>query len=71
MTRVPAIDWAGICHSDIHTVRGDWGPQHYPHTVVPDVEVITADSVNEAWGSVLRSDVRYRFVIDVASLRTA
>lgn len=28
-----AIDWAGICHSDIHTVRGDWGPQHYPLTV--------------------------------------
>lgn len=24
------IKFAGICHSDIHTVRGDWGPQHYP-----------------------------------------
>ncbi|MFF5625214.1 NAD(P)-dependent alcohol dehydrogenase [Microbacterium sp. NPDC012755] len=24
------IAFAGICHSDIHTVRGDWGPQHYP-----------------------------------------
>ncbi len=20
----------GVCHSDIHTVRGDWGPQSYP-----------------------------------------
>ena len=20
------IRWAGICHSDIHTVQGDWGP---------------------------------------------
>lgn len=20
------IDYAGICHSDIHTIRGDWGP---------------------------------------------
>lgn len=24
------IKYAGICHSDIHTVRGDWGPQTYP-----------------------------------------
>ncbi|WP_029261309.1 MULTISPECIES: NAD(P)-dependent alcohol dehydrogenase [unclassified Microbacterium] len=24
------IAFAGICHSDIHTVRGDWGPQRYP-----------------------------------------
>ncbi|MEE2522090.1 NAD(P)-dependent alcohol dehydrogenase [Pseudarthrobacter sp. J75] len=24
------IKFAGICHSDIHTVRGDWGPQPYP-----------------------------------------
>ncbi|KQV26013.1 MULTISPECIES: NAD(P)-dependent alcohol dehydrogenase [unclassified Microcella] len=38
------------------------------HGVAPDVEVITADRVNEAWDRVLRSDVRYRFVIDIASL---
>lgn len=24
------IKFAGICHSDIHTVKGDWGPQSYP-----------------------------------------
>lgn len=24
------IKFAGICHSDIHTVRGDWGPQQFP-----------------------------------------
>ncbi|NUP75439.1 MAG: NAD(P)-dependent alcohol dehydrogenase, partial [Sinomonas sp.] len=24
------IKYAGICHSDIHTVRGEWGPQQYP-----------------------------------------
>ena len=28
-----AIEYAGICHSDIHTVNGDWGPQPFP--VVP------------------------------------
>ncbi|MFF7291337.1 NAD(P)-dependent alcohol dehydrogenase [Microbacterium sp. NPDC008134] len=24
------IAYAGICHSDIHTVRGDWGARQYP-----------------------------------------
>ncbi len=27
------IRYAGICHSDIHTVRGEWGPVQYPLTV--------------------------------------
>ncbi|MBD7956440.1 NAD(P)-dependent alcohol dehydrogenase [Microbacterium sp. Sa4CUA7] len=27
------IEYAGICHSDIHTVRGDWGPITYPQVV--------------------------------------
>ncbi|MEU8239112.1 NAD(P)-dependent alcohol dehydrogenase [Actinoplanes missouriensis] len=27
------ISYAGICHSDIHTVRGDWGRVAYPLTV--------------------------------------
>ncbi|GIF20260.1 putative zinc-type alcohol dehydrogenase-like protein [Actinoplanes tereljensis] len=27
------IRYAGICHSDIHTVRGEWGPIAYPQTV--------------------------------------
>lgn len=27
------IDYAGICHSDIHTIRGDWGPITYPQVV--------------------------------------
>jgi alcohol dehydrogenase (NADP+) len=28
-----AIAYAGICHSDIHTVRGEWGGAHFPITV--------------------------------------
>ena len=32
------VEFAGICHSDIHTVRGDWGPQPYP--VVPGHEIV-------------------------------
>jgi alcohol dehydrogenase (NADP+) len=27
------IRYAGICHSDIHTVRGEWGPITYPQVV--------------------------------------
>ncbi|MGK5683455.1 NAD(P)-dependent alcohol dehydrogenase [Actinoplanes sp. URMC 104] len=37
--------------------------------IAPEVEVIGADAVNEAYERVLRSDVRYRFVIDVDTLR--
>jgi uncharacterized zinc-type alcohol dehydrogenase-like protein len=32
------IKYAGICHSDIHTVNGDWGPQPFP--VVPGHEIV-------------------------------
>jgi len=27
------IAFAGVCHSDIHTVRGEWGPIQYPQVV--------------------------------------
>jgi alcohol dehydrogenase (NADP+) len=37
--------------------------------IAPEVELITADQVNEAYERVLKSDVRYRFVIDIDSLR--
>ncbi|WP_320188373.1 NAD(P)-dependent alcohol dehydrogenase (plasmid) [Agrobacterium rosae] len=32
------ILYAGICHSDIHSVRGDWGPANYP--IVPGHEIV-------------------------------
>ncbi len=32
------VTHAGICHSDIHTVNGDWGPQPFP--VVPGHEIV-------------------------------
>jgi len=38
------------------------------HNIVSDVEVIKMDYINEAFERVLKSDVRYRFVIDMASL---
>ena len=38
------------------------------HELAADVEVIAADRINEAYERVLTSDVRYRFVIDIATL---
>lgn len=41
------IAYAGICHSDIHTVRGDWGPQNYPlapgHEIAGTVAAVGPD----------------------------
>ena len=44
------IEYAGICHSDIHTVNGDWGPQPFP--VVPGHEIVGV--VREVGGDVTR-----------------
>jgi alcohol dehydrogenase (NADP+) len=38
------------------------------HGVVPEIELIAADEVGAAYDRVERSDVRYRFVIDVTSI---
>jgi alcohol dehydrogenase (NADP+) len=40
------------------------------HGVAADVEVIPIDKVNEAYERMLKGDVRYRFVIDIASLKS-
>lgn len=45
-----AIEYAGICHSDIHTVNGDWGPQPFP--VVPGHEIV--GTVTEVGSDVTR-----------------
>ena len=47
------IKFAGICHSDIHTVRGDWGPQSYP--LAPGHEI--AGIVTEVGSAVTRHAV--------------
>ena len=39
------------------------------HNIVSDVEVIKADYINEAYERIIKSDVKYRFVIDIASLK--
>ena len=38
------------------------------HDIVSEIEKIDIKDVNEAYERVLKSDVRYRFVIDMASL---
>lgn len=38
------------------------------HNVVSDIEIIPIQKVNEAYERVLKSDVKYRFVIDMKSL---
>jgi len=38
------------------------------HNIAPETELISADYINEAYERVLKSDVRYRFVIDVATM---
>lgn len=32
------IDYCGVCHSDIHQARNDWGNAHYP--MVPGHEIV-------------------------------
>jgi uncharacterized zinc-type alcohol dehydrogenase-like protein len=38
------------------------------HNIVSDVEVINISEINEAYERMLKGDVKYRFVIDMASL---
>ncbi len=48
------IEYAGICHSDIHTVNGDWGPQAFPlvpgHEIVGIVREVGSDVSTHAVG---------------------
>lgn len=38
------------------------------HNLGAEIEVITADQIDEAYERVVKSDVRYRFVIDIATM---
>lgn len=41
------------------------------HNIVSDIETIGVQQINEAYERILKSDVRYRFVIDMESLKAA
>ena len=38
------------------------------HGIVADIELIRSDEINEAWERMVKGDVKYRFVIDSATL---
>ncbi|MBK8010121.1 MAG: NAD(P)-dependent alcohol dehydrogenase [Deltaproteobacteria bacterium] len=39
------------------------------HKIEADIEIVPAQKINEAYERMMKSDVRYRFVIDIASLK--
>ncbi|MEG0186277.1 MAG: NAD(P)-dependent alcohol dehydrogenase, partial [Stenotrophomonas sp.] len=39
--------------------------------IVSDIEIIRIQDINEAFERVVKSDVRYRFVIDMATMKNA
>lgn len=38
------------------------------HHIAPQIELITADDIDEAYEKVLASQVKYRFVIDISTM---
>lgn len=41
------------------------------HTIVSDIEMINMQDINEAYARMVKSDVKYRFVIDMKSLKNS
>ena len=39
------------------------------HDITADIELIPIQNINEAYDRLVKSDVKYRFVIDMASLQ--
>jgi uncharacterized zinc-type alcohol dehydrogenase-like protein len=92
------ILYCGICHSDIHMARSEWGKTQYPfvpgHEIVGRVAAVgngvtkfkpgdlvgvgcLVDSCRHCASCdeglddrTVKGDVKYRFVIDMASLRS-
>jgi len=40
------------------------------HNIVSDIEIIPMQDINEAYTRILKGYVKYRFVIDLASLKS-
>ena len=39
------------------------------HNIVSEIELIPIQKINEAYDRMLKGDVKYRFVIDLASIK--
>jgi uncharacterized zinc-type alcohol dehydrogenase-like protein len=52
-----AIDYCGVCHSDLHTVRGEWGDAHWPavpgHEIVGRVTAVGAEVTGHRAGDLV------------------
>ena len=40
------------------------------HNITPDIEIIAMKDINEAYERMIKGDVKYRFVIDMATLES-
>jgi alcohol dehydrogenase (NADP+) len=65
---IPRRQFAGSCIGGIAETQEmlDFCAEH---NIVSDIELIRMEQVNEAYERLLKSDVKYRFVIDMASLK--
>jgi uncharacterized zinc-type alcohol dehydrogenase-like protein len=52
-----AIRWCGVCHSDLHTARGEWGGTRYPcvpgHEIVGEVTAVGSEVTKFALGDLV------------------
>jgi uncharacterized zinc-type alcohol dehydrogenase-like protein len=64
---LPRRNFAGSCIGGIAETQEmlDFCGKHH---ITSDIEMIPIQKVNEAWERLLKQDVKYRFVIDMASL---
>lgn len=66
---MPRRNFAGSCIGGIEETQEmlDFCAEHQ---IVSDIEIIPIQNINEAYERMLKQDVRYRFVIDMASLKS-
>jgi uncharacterized zinc-type alcohol dehydrogenase-like protein len=66
---VPRRNFAGSCIGGIAETQ-EMLDFCAAHKIVSDIELIPMQKINEAYERMLKQDVRYRFVIDMASLKS-
>ncbi len=66
---IPRRNFAGSCIGGIAETQ-EMLDFCAAHRIVSDIELIPMQKINEAYDRMLKQDVRYRFVIDMASLKS-